>query len=120
MSRLTDMGDWLRSALEFPPELMEQITSGTDEQMALVADVHTHMEGDAVLHEAVGAPNLICVLLPRIDAEATEGQLAIFWGAVFDCYEFKQPLEERLTDEAWQEMDPKPPRPAWTDAFIVE
>jgi hypothetical protein len=116
MSRLTDIGDWLRSVLEFPNELMEQITSGTDDRMALVADVHTHIEGDVVLQEAVGDPSLICVQLPVGDA----GQPTEFWGAVFDTYEFKQPMDDRLTDEAWQEMTDRPARPAWTDTFVVE
>jgi hypothetical protein len=116
MSRLTDIGDWLKSVLEFPPELMEQITSGTDDRMALVADVHTHIEGDVVLQEAVGDPSLICVQL-QVDPD---GQPAQFWGAVFDCYEFKGPMDDRLTDEAWQEMKERPARPAWTEKFIVE
>ena len=114
MSRLTDIGDWLQSVLEFPPELMEQITSGTDDRMALVADVHTHVEGDVVLQEAVGDPSLICVVLPH------EGQPTQFWGAVFDCYEFKHSMDDRLTDEKWQEMTDRPARPAWTDEFVTE
>ena len=42
-----------------------------------------------------------------------EGQPTEFWGAVFDCYEFKHPMDDRLTDEAWQEMKERPERPAW-------
>jgi hypothetical protein len=114
MSRLVDLGDWLKSVLEFPAEVMEQITSGTDDRMALVADVHTHIEGGVVLEEAVGDPDLICVELER------DGQRTRYWGAVFAYYEFKHPMDDRLTDEAWQEMSPKPPRPQWTDSFVVE
>lgn len=114
MSRLTDIGDWLRSVLEFPSELMEQIASGTDDRMALVTDVHTHIEGDVVLQEAVGDPSLICIRLEHAD-QPTE-----FWGAVFDTYEFKHPMSDRLTDEAWQEMTERPARPAWLDACIAE
>ena len=128
MSRLTHIGDWLQSVLEFPAELMEQISSGTDDRMALVADVHTHIEGDVVLQEAVGSPSLICVQL-QVDVPGDqpagilppdEGQPTEFWGAVFDCYEFKHPLDDRLTDEAWQEMKERPARPLWTKSFIVE
>jgi hypothetical protein len=39
---------------------------------------------------------------------------------VFSYYEFKQPMSDRLTDEAWQEMSPKPDQPAWKGSFIVE
>ena len=88
--------------------------------MALVADVHTHMEGDVVLQEAVGDPSLICVLLPETGIPAPDARLAIFWGAVYDTYEFKHPMDDRLTDEAWQEMSPKPQRPSWMDALVVE
>jgi hypothetical protein len=114
MTRLVDLGDWLTAVLEFPSELMAQITSGADDRMAMVADVHTHMESGAVLEEAVGDPDLICVELER------DGQRAQYWGAVFSYYEFKHPMDDRLTDEAWQEMSPKPPRSPWTRAFVVE
>jgi hypothetical protein len=112
MSRLTDIGDWLKSVLEFPPELRAQISSGTDERSALVTDVHTHMEDQVVLQEAVGDPSLICVRLQH------QGQPMEFWGAVFSHYEFKRPMDDRLTDEAWQEMEERPARPAWTESFI--
>jgi hypothetical protein len=114
MARLIDLGDWLKAVLEFPPDLMAQITSGTDDRMAVVADVHTHFEGGVVLEEAVGDPFLICVELER------EGQRARYWGAVFSYYEFKHPMDDRLTDEAWQAMSPKPARPPWTDVFVAE
>jgi hypothetical protein len=46
--------------------------------------------------------------------------LTEFHGAVFSYYEFKQPMSERLTDEAWQEMlaDPskRPSLPSWAPA----
>jgi hypothetical protein len=67
-----------------------------------------------VLQEAVGDPSLICVQLEH------EGQTIEFWGAVFDTYEFKHPMDDRLTDEAWQEMKERQPRPAWTHTFIAE
>jgi hypothetical protein len=92
---------------------MAQTTSGADDRMALVADVHTHMEGDVVLEEAVGDPDLICVELER------DGQRVRYWGAVFSYYEFKHPMDDRLTDEAWQSMAPEPPQPPWTSAYLV-
>ena len=49
-----------------------------------------------------------------------EGRRARYWGAVFSYYEFKHPMDDRLTDEAWQAMSPKPARPPWTSAFVAE
>jgi len=38
-------------------------------------------------------------------------------------YEFKQPISDRLTDEAWRamlEQGNEPERPAWADSFLAE
>jgi hypothetical protein len=113
MRDLAAIGQRLKALLDFPPALLTQITSGTDDRMALVADVHTHLEGGVVLEEAVGDPFLICVELER------EGEPVRYWGTVFSYYEFKHPLKERLTDEAWQAMSPKPPLPLWTSAYLA-
>ncbi len=113
MTNLAAIGKRLKALLDFPPELMAQITSGTDDRMALVADVHTHLEGHQVLEEAVGDPFLICVALERA------GQPTRYWGAVFSYYEFKHPLDDRLTDEAWQAMWPKPSLPPWTSRYLA-
>ena len=108
---LSAIGQRLKALLDFPPAVMAQISSATDDRMALVADVHTHMEGGVVLEEAVGDPHLICVELER------QGGRTRYWGAVFSYYEFKHPIDDRLTDEAWQAMSPRPPFPPWTGAF---
>ena len=114
MNGLAAIGIRLKRLLEFPPALMARITSGTDDRMAIVGDVHTHMEGGVVLEEAVGDPYLICVALEQ------DGRRNRHWGAVFSYYEFKHPMEDRLTDEAWQAMSPRPPLPPWTSAFVVD
>jgi hypothetical protein len=110
---LFGIGIYLKSLLMFPYRLMQQITSSTDDKMPVVADVHTHMEGGQVLEEAVGDPFLICVELQN------GGQRKQYWGAVFSYYEFKHPMNDRLTDEAWQAMEPKPPLPPWTGTFVA-
>ncbi|WP_409376123.1 DUF3160 domain-containing protein [Candidatus Sordicultor fermentans] len=40
-------------------------------------------------------------------------------GPVFSYYEFKQPMNERLTDEVWREIlnNNSPPQPDWTKSF---
>jgi hypothetical protein len=114
MKDLASIGQRLKGLLRFPSALLAQITSGTDARMAIVGDVHTHLAAGEVLEEAVGDPFLICVELER------DGQKSRHWGAVFSYYEFKHPIDDRLTDEGWQAMDPKPPLPPWTSAFLAQ
>ncbi len=89
-------------------------TSAADERMALVVDVHTDPNSQRVLEQAIGDafPIYVVVLI--------DGQQVITRGGVFSYYEFIQPMSQRLTDEAWQAMSPRPPRPLWTASFIVE
>jgi len=92
----------------------DQLSSEVDERMAVVADVHTDPNSGQVLQEAVGDAFRIYVLAP------SDGGTMATVGGVFSYYEFKQPMSDRLTDEAWQAMDPKPPQPDWVASFIVK
>lgn len=89
-----------------------QITSETDRNMAVIADVHTAIPG-GYLEEGVGTANEIYVIAP------IEGKLYITRGAVFDYYEFVS--QKRLSDEEWQAMlkTSAPKRPAFTSSFIA-
>ncbi len=93
-----------------------EITSMTDKDMAVVADVHTGNLGgvDLALEEGVGRANIIYAVYPL------DGKLLLGRGAVFDYYEFTVPVAERMTDEQWQEKlsssDP-PKSPEWTKSF---
>jgi hypothetical protein len=110
--RIRKIGDALEGIVTLSQATAEEITSETDEGMAVVADVHTDPNDPAeVLEEGVGDAFTIYVLVPAGDG------LVLTQGAVFSYYEFKQPLSERLTDEAWQAMDPNPDRPAWASSF---
>jgi len=79
--------------------------------MALIADVHTDTNARVVLEQGVGTPFLLRVKMPL------SGKMTTLYGAVFSYYELKQPMSDRLTDEAWQQMlaDPpaRPPCPQW-------
>jgi len=101
----------LKRCTLLPDELREKILSGTDSQMALVADVHTDNNAKKVLEEAVGTPFLLTVRMPL------DGEMTTLRGAVFSYYEFKQPMQDRLTDEAWQQMlkdaGTRPALPGW-------
>lgn len=72
-------------------------SKGTDTRM--VADVHTDQNTKQVLEEGVGYVNLILVAY-----KVRDGRIIIGAGPVFSYYEFKQPMDDRLTDEEWRDM----------------
>ena len=114
---LRDIGGRLSAMKLFPKEIMDKITSGTDDKMDLVADVHTDPNTGQVLEEAIGSPDNIYVIV-----EDARG-LRICRGGVFSYYEFKHPMDDRLTDEAWQRMGEegrRPDPPQWTASFAIE
>lgn len=111
-----NIGIKLESLKEFPLEILEKITSDTDEKMEIVADVHTDVNTGQVLEEGVGSPFNIYVIIKD------DRGVRICRGAVFSYYEFKHPMEDRLTDEKWQEMGEKrerPNQPDWVKTFTV-
>jgi hypothetical protein len=88
-----------------------------DDQAAVIADVATDPNG-YVLEEGVGRIFEIYVVVPD-----GRGGLQSARGAIFSYYEFRWPMADRLTDEAWREMlaaGNAPDRPAWTGSFIAE
>jgi hypothetical protein len=112
-----NIGHTLSSLKEFPSQIMEKITSGTDERMDIIADVHTDLNTKQVLEEGVGSPFDVYVIV-----QDTKGY-RLCRGAVFSYYEFKHPMDDRLTDEKWQEMGEegkRPEQPPWTKTFIAE
>ena len=109
---IRNIGGILEGITTFSAKVKEEITSEADERMAIVADVHTDVNTGLVLEEGVGDAFLIYVIAP------VEGQLVAAQGGVFSYYEFTQPMDDRLTDEAWQALEPKPDLPVWTGSFI--
>jgi len=112
-----NIGSKLVSLKEFPSEILEKITSDTDEKMEIVADVHTDVNTGQVLEEGVGSPFNLYVIIND------DWGVRICRGAVFSYYEFKHPMEDRLTDEKWQEMGEKrerPNQPDWVRSFVGE
>lgn len=112
-----NIGSKLTSLKEFPSEILEKITSDTDEKMEIVADVHTDVNTGQVLEEGVGSPFNIYVII-----DSARG-VRICRGAVFSYYEFKHPMEDRLTDEKWQKMGEnkeRPNQPDWVKSFVKE
>lgn len=99
--------------------LLEYAVVGVAEQgvkTTLVADVHTHGNEGRVVEEGVGEVDLIVVACPT-----TTGDIFLAAGPALSYYEFKHPMGDRLTDEAWRALlasEAAPERPAWTDSFM--
>lgn len=94
-----------------------EITSETDKNMAVIADVHTIAPNEyspgGYLEVGVGPAAEIYVVVP------IGGKLYLTRGAVFSYYEFESTT--RLTDEEWQKSfkeNNEPLQPEWTKSFI--
>lgn len=88
-----------------------QITSETDRNMAVIADIHTVASG-GVLEVGVGPAYEIFTVVPIGD------KLYLTRGAVFSYYEFVS--DTRLTDEEWQQLHKKgnqPEQQEWIKSF---
>ena len=87
----------------------------SEDEMPVIADVHTDSNTGTCLEEGVGYPFRIFVICQ------VENELKVTVGGIFSYYEFIQPLSNRLTDEEWAEMlvseDP-PQLPYWTSVFV--
>jgi len=98
--------------------LIETISGGEADpsiyKTVLVADVHTDGNTKKVLEEGVGYLKTMVVAYQHPD-----GHIVLGVGPVFSYYEFKQPMDERLTDEAWRDiLDSSPPsEPEWVNRF---
>ncbi len=81
-----------------------------------MADVHTDGNSSQVLEEGVGQVDLIVVACP-----APDGSVFLAVGPVLSYYEFKHPMSDRLTDEAWRDLlksAEKPQRPTWHQPLV--
>ena len=99
-------------------ESMVRVVKGQSLGTCLVADVFTNPLEAKVVQEAVGDVDLIVVACPMSEDKAF---LAV--GPVLSYYEFKHPMSDRLTDEAWQQMidsPQKPDRPKWYVPLIKQ
>ena len=99
-------------------ELWEEIHGDRPMQTTLVADVHTDSNTQQVLEEGIGYVDLmvVCYLQP-------DGRLVLGAGPVLSYHEFKHPMSDRLTDEAWRKMlkdDKAPAQPKWTAGYRAE
>lgn len=90
---------------------------------ALVVDIATNPNGE-VLEAATDVPSFICVIV-KVD-----GKLKIARGSVYSFYQFRWPMEDRLTDTKWRQMmgvmegddgtynlEKPVQKPAWTESY---
>jgi hypothetical protein len=111
---ICDIGETLENLVTFSGQIGVGPTPDSEDQMPVVADVHTDPNTGRCLEEGVGYPLNLYVI-----AEI-EGFLKVTRGAIFSYYEFTQPIADRLTDEAWQELltgSAPPSLPVWTGSF---
>ncbi len=116
VASLGSFDDTMKSLCTFSEDFAS-MESEADSSVAIVADVHTDVNSLQVLEEGVGYP------LPIYVVVNVGGVSYIAQGAVFSYYEFKHPLSDRLTDEAWQEMlkdGTNPHLPSWIGRIIKE
>jgi len=80
----------------------------------LIADVPTDGNTKQVLEEGVGHIKTLIVAY-----KLPHGHILVGVGPVFSYYEFKQPMQNRLTDETWREMlqDNPQAEPEWVKNF---
>ena len=99
---IENFGDELNSVIAEVDEKAKKTT--------IVADVHTEGNTGQVLEEGVGYVDLIVVAY-----KVPDGRLIIGAGPALSYYEFKQPMQNRLTDEQWRALlqDEPPARPEW-------
>jgi len=66
------------------------------------------------------SPLFVYLDLVAVVVRQPDGTLSLALGPVLSYYEFKWPMSDRLTDQAWREkLAAQPaPRPAWTAAFV--
>jgi len=103
--------------IKYAADALEAACAGMESEAmktTLVADVHTDANSSQVLEEGTGRLMLLVAALPT-----AQGNVFAACGPVFSYYEFKHPMADRLTDEAWRELLDKraPELPAWTDTF---
>ncbi len=75
-------------------KMLLKLTGSKDQP--IVADVHTEPNTQKVLEEGIGYPKIV--------EKAIKGQDLKARGALFTHYEFKYPMNDRLTDDAWRKI----------------
>ena len=115
---IENIGSSLKYSLSFGHyfDVSPDFQTEEDDKMPVIADVLTDVSTGLVLEEAAGPPFIIFAEV-EIDKVKT-----ICKGATYSHFEFKWPMDDRLTDEAWRDILENNKEPAladWTSDFIV-
>jgi hypothetical protein len=105
-----------REYIKALPDTLDSIVTGMEDvalKTTLAADVHTYALEGKVVEEATGKVDLIVVACPMPD-----GKAFLAAGPVLSYYEFKHPMSDRLTDEAWRELLDSPDRPNRPEWYV--
>jgi hypothetical protein len=111
-SETTDTVPTVRSYSGWYCDLLYPSASGIDQFMPTVADVHTDSNAGTVLEAGAGRADLVVVAVDNgIDRMA-------FVGPISTYYEFRQPVDRRMTDEEFKDRlttssEADPERPEW-------
>ncbi len=106
---IQNIGNALENLESFPGA---RYTTETDKSASLIADVHTDPNTKKVLEVGNDVPAIFYTVVN------INGKIQLFAGGIYDYYEFLQPMEDRLTDEVWQKLSPKPDKPEWINFFV--
>ncbi len=110
------LGTSIETIVKFSPWAGGGLPWGEEEdEMPVIADVHTEHNSGRVLEVGVGYPYAVYAICP------VEGELKIVKGAGFAYYEFTS--AERLTDEQWRQTlqeGGQPSHPEWAASFLAE
>src|SRR5205823_10742405 len=101
-------------------KLFWKSTTDSGQPDALVADVHTDPpsldDPGCVLHQGVGEVDLMLIAIDN------GKDRMVFAGPVLSHYEFEMKGIVRKSDSEWSKevlAGPLPPRPAWTQEYLV-
>jgi hypothetical protein len=96
----------------------ERATSAVDTKTTLAADVMTCIPAREVLEEATGRIDMLVVAMRA----PGRGDTFLAAGPVLSYYEFRWPMGDRLTDEAWRALldsERAPAPPPWVCSYRV-
>jgi hypothetical protein len=115
---IEDIGARFGSILRYSHylDVEHKFRSEMDNKMPIVADVFTDVNSSQVLEEAIGYPAEIFVIAN------VAGKEKVCLGAAYSYYEFKQPQNNRLTDEEWRKTlkeNKQPSAPSWLNEIAV-
>lgn len=98
--------------------LLSSICDHTKHKSTLIASVHTDQNSKKALKEGTGSFGLVvaCYKLPS-------GNMYLGAGPTLSYYEFKYPMQDRLTDQSWEELlksENAPDLPQWTKGYTSD